>query len=68
MQASGLDTAAGQGNLWSAPREEKWGRALAATDRLRDRYGFASVRLGSALATDQTERETDTSQPQRLKQ
>jgi len=67
VQASGLDTAAGQGNLWSAPREEKWGRALAATDRLRDRYGFASVQLGSALAADQTGRETDTPQPRRRK-
>ena len=67
VQASGLDPAAGQGNLWSASREEKWGRALAATDRLRDRYGFASVQLGSALAADQTGRETDTPQPRRRK-
>jgi len=49
VQASGLASVAGQANLLEASHHHKWGRALAATDRLRDRYGFSSVQLASAL-------------------
>jgi DNA polymerase-4 len=49
VQASGLTPVAGQENLLEASQHQKWSRALAATDRLRDRYGFASVQLASAL-------------------
>ena len=48
VQASGLASVAGQENLLEASQHQKWSRALAATDRLRDRYGFASVQLASA--------------------
>ena len=49
VQASGLSGSAGQGNLLTGPVEAKWSRALAATDRLRKRYGFSSVQLAAAL-------------------
>ena len=49
VQASGLAPVAGQDNLLEASHRQKWSRALAATDRLRDRYGFASIQLASAL-------------------
>jgi len=67
MQASGLDPAPGQAHLWETPREEKWGRILTATDRLRDRYGFASVQLASALATEKTGKEFSMPQPRKPK-
>jgi DNA polymerase-4 len=49
VQSSGLTAVAGQESLLEASQHQKWSRALAATDRLRDRYGFASVQLASAL-------------------
>jgi len=49
VQASSLTAVAGQDNLLEASRRHKWSRALAATDLLRDRYGFSSVQLASAL-------------------
>ncbi|MBI3894779.1 MAG: DNA polymerase IV [Acidobacteria bacterium] len=49
VQASGLDHQAGQTNLWTAAAEEKWRRVLAATDRLRERFGFSSVQLATTL-------------------
>jgi len=49
VQASGLASVAGQESLLEASQHQKWSRALAATDRLRDRYGFSSVQLASAL-------------------
>lgn len=55
VQASGLAPVAGQANLLEAGQRLKWSRALAATDRLRDRYGFASIQLASAL-TEPTEK------------
>lgn len=49
VQASCLVPVAGQANLLEAGPRQKWSRALVATDRLRDRYGFASIQLASAL-------------------
>ena len=49
VQASGLAPVAGQANLLEAGQRQKWSRALAATDRLRGRYGFASIQLASAM-------------------
>ena len=54
VQASGLSQHAGQGNLLTAPADEKWSRVLRAADRLRERYGFSSVQLASALAAEDT--------------
>ncbi|MCS7314351.1 MAG: DNA polymerase IV [Bryobacterales bacterium] len=39
----------GQLSLLEEPRRERWRRALAAADRVRDRYGDDAVELGSAL-------------------
>ncbi len=49
VQASGLSDRAGQANLLTASADQKWGRALAAADSLRNRFGFASVQLATAL-------------------
>ncbi|MFB3153969.1 MAG: DNA polymerase IV [Candidatus Acidiferrales bacterium] len=51
VQASGLSDRAGQANLLTASADQKWGRAMAAADRLRSRFGFASVQLATALPT-----------------
>lgn len=39
----------GQLSLLEEPRRERWRKALAAADRVRDRYGERAVELGSAL-------------------
>lgn len=49
VQASSLTPSAGQANLLTAPLDEKWNRALAAADRLRERFGFSSVQLATAM-------------------
>jgi len=68
VQASGLASAAGQENLLEAVPRQKWSRVLAAADRLRDRYGFASVQLASALTEPagkpgKTEKKTEKKKP-----
>ncbi|MBI4464707.1 MAG: DNA polymerase IV [Acidobacteria bacterium] len=49
VQASGLSPWPGQGNLWTASVEHKWGQALAAADRLRERFGFSAIQLATAM-------------------
>ena len=63
VQVSGLGPRAGQGNLWTAATEEKWGRALAAADRLRQRFGFSSVQLAAALSPAETGKNSRISTP-----
>jgi DNA polymerase-4 len=46
---SGLDTAAGQLDLLHAEANDRAARALAAADRLRDKYGETIVALASGL-------------------
>ena len=60
VQASGLGPLGGQTNLWTAATEEKWGRVLAAADRLRERFGFSSVQLATALPPAETEKPVST--------
>ena len=55
VQASGLSCQPGQANLWSASRDEKWSRALAAADQLRERFGFSSIGLAAGLPPDKPE-------------
>ncbi len=43
-----------QMNFLEDPGRRKWEKALAAADRLRDRYGFGAVQLGGALRPDGT--------------
>ena len=50
VQASQLETTLGQPSLLEGDRNERWQRALAAADRLRDRFGDSSVSLASGLA------------------
>ncbi len=54
VQASGLERVPGQLALLDSEARRKWERALAAADRVRDRFGFESVQLGGALREDGT--------------
>jgi DNA polymerase-4 len=49
VHASQLESAPGQGSLLESDRHERWQRALAAADRLRDKFGDSSVSLASGL-------------------
>lgn len=49
VQASGFGESASQGDFFSDNGREKWGRALLAADRLRDRFGEKSVTLGTGM-------------------
>jgi len=56
VQASSLEAQPGQMSLLEEPASERWARALAAADRLRDRFGEAAVSLGSAVKGTYQER------------
>ncbi|MGB9605924.1 MAG: DNA polymerase IV, partial [Bryobacteraceae bacterium] len=49
VAAKGLQAEEGQLSLLDEDRRERWRKALAAADRLRDRFGESAVELGSAL-------------------
>ena len=49
VHASSFDEAAEQGNLLEDGRRQRWQRALSAADRLRDKFGEASVSLATGL-------------------
>ena len=49
VQVSGLEASEGQTSLLAQPERDRWTRATTAADLLRDRYGDASVSLGSSL-------------------
>ena len=49
VQASGFTVAALQLDLLGGDRHQKWQQALSAADRMRDKYGEASISLGSAM-------------------
>jgi DNA polymerase IV len=49
VQASSFTTAADQIDLLEGTRQQRWKDALAAADRLRDRFGESSVGLASGL-------------------
>ena len=53
---SGLEVSAGQMNLLEGERNERARKALAAVDRIRDRYGEQSVKLAGGLSADTPER------------
>ncbi len=50
VHASQLESMPGQPSLLEGDRNERWQRALAAADRLRDKFGDSSVSLASGLA------------------
>ena len=56
VQASSLEAQPVQMSLLEEPASERWARALAAADRLRDRFGEAAVSLGSAVKGTYQER------------
>jgi DNA polymerase-4 len=47
-----LSNGAAQLDLLDAPRHEKLEKLSRATDRLRDRFGFAKIQFGGSLGTD----------------
>ena len=49
VQASSFTAAADQINLLESARQQRWKDALAAADRLRDKFGESSVGLASGL-------------------
>ncbi len=49
VQASGLEHQEGQLNLLDEGRTERWRKAFTAMDRIRDRFGEASVSLASGM-------------------
>jgi DNA polymerase-4 len=49
VQASSFEEAPAQGNLLQAGALDKWDQALSAVDRLRDKFGEASVSLGTGM-------------------
>jgi DNA polymerase-4 len=49
VQASGLAEEEGQLDLLEGDRRARWQQALAAADRMRDKYGERSVSLGAAM-------------------
>ncbi len=53
---SGFESTAGQLDLLEGERKERERRALAAVDRLRDKFGESSVTLASGLAGSTPER------------
>jgi DNA polymerase-4 len=49
VQASSLEAQAGQIDLLEGGRQQRWKDALAVADRLRDKFGEASVKLAAGM-------------------
>ena len=49
VQASGFDDDSGQISLLDPRRDERWKQALAAADKVRDKFGESSVGLATGL-------------------
>jgi DNA polymerase-4 len=49
VQASSFEGKAGQINLLEGGRQQKWKDALAAADKLRDKFGESSVKLAAGM-------------------
>jgi DNA polymerase-4 len=49
VQASSFEQQADQMNLLEGGRQQRWKDALAAADRLRDKFGESSVKLASGM-------------------
>lgn len=56
VHASGLGSEAAQGDLLEGEKRARWGKALSAADRLRDKFGESSVSLASGLKAGFRER------------
>jgi DNA polymerase-4 len=49
VHTSGFEPSTGQIDLLEPSHDQRWQQALAAADRLRDKYGAASVTLGTGM-------------------
>jgi DNA polymerase-4 len=49
VQAASFEDAPAQGELLPGASQEKWGSALSAVDRLRDKFGESSVTLATGM-------------------
>jgi DNA polymerase-4 len=49
VHCSSFEGAAGQANLLEDDRRQRWQQALAAADRMRDKFGDSSVSLASGM-------------------
>jgi len=56
VHASSFTTAPGQIDLLDGTRQQRWKNALAAADRLRDRFGESSVGLAAGMRGNFRER------------
>ena len=56
VQAGSLTDPAGQLGLLDEDKRKKWGGLLAATDKLRDRFGESAVGLAAAMKHGRRER------------
>jgi DNA polymerase-4 len=56
VHASGFEAAGGQMDLLDDGKQERWKQALAAADRLRDKYGESAVGLARGLKAGFRER------------
>jgi DNA polymerase-4 len=56
VHAGSLEQAEGQMNLLESDKNDRWRKALAAADRLRDRFGESAVSLGTAVKGQYRER------------
>jgi DNA polymerase IV len=70
VHASAFEQATMQGDLLEGNRRERWSQALTAADKLRDRFGEASVTMASGLKSGFRERthENPASLPGKKKQ
>ncbi len=56
VHAGSLEAAEGQLSLLESDKNERWRKALAAADRLRDKFGESAVSLGTAVKGEYRER------------
>jgi len=56
VQVSSFEAQAGQINLLESGRQQRWKSALAAADRLRDKFGESSVKLATGMRGNFRER------------
>ncbi|GAC1433704.1 MAG: DNA polymerase IV [Terriglobales bacterium] len=49
VHVSSFGEGAGQGDLLEGRRRQRWGQALSAADRLRDKFGESSVAMASGM-------------------
>jgi hypothetical protein len=56
IRTTSLESSAAQPELLPTDQRRQWERAMAAADRLRDKYGDTAISLGTAMNTRFRER------------